>query len=139
VIVEGKPDIRSLWALMTTEHLKDAVTQLAQREDVTKNIPRDIGRWKQGDPRGGPIVQTISSWAEQHQLDAVVWTALAYKIDKEKDKVPSLEQVIARLRDAEKKKLKKPREYIQNAPKQIDTDYRRAINKEFGWKCVSEI
>ena len=58
---------------------------------------------------------------------------------KEKDQRPSLEQVISRLRDAETKKLKEPREYIEKAPRQIDTDYRRAINKEFGWTCVSEI
>jgi len=50
-----------------------------------------------------------------------------------------LDQIIARLHDAENKKLKKPREYIEKAPLQIDTDYRRAINKVFGWSCISEI
>lgn len=139
MIVEGKADIRSLWALMTTEHLEDAVSQLARRENVVANISRDIGRWKIGDPCADPIRHAISSWAVQNQLDAVVWTALAHKIKSEKDQVPTLEQVIARLQKSEKKGNKEPREYFEMAPRQIDTDYRRAINDRFGWKCRSEL
>ena len=139
VIVEGKPEICSLWAVMNTDNLEDAAAQLAQREGVTLNAKRDIGRWKIGDPCEDRIIQTISSWAIARDLDAVIWTALAYKVKKEKDKIPCLDQIIARLHDAENKKLKKPREYIEKAPPQIDTAYRRAINKVFGWSCISEI
>lgn len=139
VIVEGKPEIRSLWALLVTDDLNNAVAQLACRENVTVNVARDIGRWKAGEPCEGRIVHAISTWALDRDLDAVVWTALAYKIKKEKDQIPSLDQVIARLCDAESKQLKKPREYVEKAPQQIDTDYRRAINKVFGWSCISEI
>jgi hypothetical protein len=139
VIVEGKPEIRSLWALLVTDDLNNAVAQLARRENITANVTRDIGRWKVGEPCEGRIVHAISTWALERDLDAVVRTALAYKIKKEKDHIPSLDQVIARLRDAESKQLKKPREYVEKAPQQIDTDYRRAINKVFSWSCISEI
>jgi len=139
VIVEGKPEIRSLWALMVSDTLGDAIAELARRENVHANVKRDIGRWRMGDPCEGRIIHAISTWALERDLDAVVWTSLAYKIKKEKDQIPSVEQVIARLRDAQRKRLTKPREYIEKAPQQIDTDYRRTINKEFGWNCISGI
>jgi hypothetical protein len=139
VIVEGKPEIRSLWALLVTDDLNNAVAQLAHREGVIRNAKRDIGRWSVGDPSEGGIIQAVSKWAIERDLDAVVWTALAYRIKREKDQIPSLDQVIARLCDAESKQLKRPREYVERAPQQIDTDYRRAINKAFSWSCISEI
>ncbi len=139
VIVEGQPNVPSLWALMNAERLDEAVDLLARRENVKKNVARDIGRWKHGDSVEGQVSQSISSWAILHQLDAVVWTALGYKIVSENDQLPSLELVIARLRKAENDHLTEPREYVEKAPQQIDTGYRRAINERFGWKCTSDI
>jgi predicted metal-dependent phosphoesterase TrpH len=133
------PEVRSLWALMTTKRSEDAVRQLAERENVRAHIDRDIGRWKIGEPCRNPKLHTISAWAMKQQLEALVWTALGHKIKKEKDRISSLEEILARLRKAEAKGLTKPREYIEKAPRQIDTNFRRAINKELGWSCRSEI
>jgi hypothetical protein len=136
VIVPGKPLVRSLWAIMTVNDLEEAAAKLAVRECVTQNIARDIGRWKNGEHRHGEIYRSIAMWAEQMQLDAVVWTNLGYKVEKDNDEIPNVEKVIDKLRNAPDGK---PQEYVERAPRQIDTDCRRKINEILGWTCKSEI
>jgi hypothetical protein len=76
----------------------------------------------------------LDKWAEAHGLEAVIWTALGHKF-RGKEVAPTVEQVIEHLRSLSGKKLENTRRYIERAPRQIDTEYRRRIEAALGWTC----
>jgi hypothetical protein len=65
------------------------------------------------------------------QLDAVVWTNLGPKWDKEIGRVPSASEVVEFVR--EQGDASEAAKYVRNAPAQIDTDYRRLMVAGISW------
>jgi len=62
-----------------------------------------------------------------------VWTNLPPKFNRADERIPTAKEVLAylgKLRDEERENAK---EYVRRAPRQIDTEYRRAFEKELGW------
>lgn len=134
VIGQNAVHVRSLWALMSVNDLKLAKMELKNREGIKES---DLGFWTQGSFSTHASSETISNWAIQKELDAVIWTALPPKFEDQIGKVPTIEEVISFLRNLPHEKRKYAEEYIRNAPIQIDTDYRRIIEKEFHWTPLS--
>lgn len=66
-------------------------------------------------------------------LDAAIWTALPPKFNKEEFKIASEEDVLSYLKGLDTNARYIAEEYVRKTPVQIDTKYRRAIEKEFGW------
>jgi hypothetical protein len=138
VIVDGKPRIRTLWAVFITNDLDEAIEQLRTRESVGKDkVDTWIAKWVKGGPTGG-VDSHISRWAEGMDLDAVLWTALPPRFEGEdgvvKDGVvPKAGAVVRYLLDLPCGKYRLAEEYVRKTPAQIDTDYRRIIEKELGW------
>lgn len=130
VIEQSAEHIRSLWALMSVNDLKLAKKELKDREGINEG---DVGFWTQDSYSKHDFVGTISDWAIQKELDAVIWTALPPKFEDQKGKVPSVEEVISFLRNLPHEKRKYAEAYIRKSPRQIDTDYRRIIEKELKW------
>ena len=128
VIVPGTKPVRALWTLMDTTCLREACSQLAKREGIEHNVDTLIGRWP--DPTHYRI-PGIKKWARARHLDAVIWTALPPKFGKNTAK-PSAEHVIDYLRELHDKERADAKEYIQRAPSQIDTEYRRLIAQRLG-------
>jgi hypothetical protein len=117
---------------MDSNNLQEARDALGVRENIKeKDRPSRIGSWKRGDAAPHNIPE-LSAWAETRGVDAVVWTDLKPKFDKE-DRRPSVEDVIAHLRSLVGTQRDEVKRYIENAPSQIDTEYRRKIEAALGW------
>ena len=118
VIDQSASPVRVLWAQMLSPDLQSATQDLCNREGITGKDPFSlIGQWK----RDG--------------LDAVIWTALNPKFRGHNNVRPSADQVIEHLRELTGTQQKDAKQYIECAPRQIDTDYRRRIEAELGWSC----
>lgn len=53
-----------------------------------------------------------------------------------RDEFPSYEQVLAHIKSLNYEKRRAAEEYVRRAPAQIDTDYRRHLERDLGWKRV---
>ena len=130
VISPAARPVRSLWALMDSDSLKDAQERLQEREG-TKN-PDYIGKWSRGQ-LSPVLIPGLSEWALARNVDSVVWTALPPKFKGKNNRQPSVEDVIRHLRALPKSKRDEAEKYIRRAPPQIDTAYRRQIEVELHW------
>lgn len=130
VIVRNARPVRSLWALMNCENLKEARQKLRVREGRTKT--QYIGHWSRG-RRSPAAIPELRDWAIAKDIDSVVWTALPPKFRDENHRQPSVEEVLGHLQELPEPERKKAEEYIRQAPRQIDTAYRRWIEAEFQW------
>lgn len=140
VLTPKAPLIRSLWALVSTDDVRAARTRLGEREGVpSEKTDNRISVWN-GTQEEEPNRKRIAQWAQEKNLQAVLWTGLPPKMKGVKG-VPSSEHVIGYLRNLarEHEKFRHAERYVRMAPMQIDTEYRRAIEAEFGWTCLSEI
>jgi hypothetical protein len=64
----------------------------------------------------------------------VVWTALSPKFDRKKDgEIATAAEIAAYLATLTGTKRDEARRYVRNAPAQIDTEIRRAIEARLGW------
>ncbi len=134
VITPEKPPIRTLWALSSVNQLDDVIENLGSREDIlSKNRDKHIGRWENGTTPKNEIEKEIAGWAKEKRLDAVVWTALPPKFKGTNDVVPSIDDLIDYFKSLVIEKRQNAEMYIRKAPKQIDTEYRRNFQAEFGW------
>ena len=129
VIAPGTRPVRSLWALMDSDSLEDAIKQLKRREGTTK---RNIGDWsrKQESPADIP---KLSEWALARNIDSVVWTKLPPKFKGDDTWQPGVEDVLRYLQALTGTARDNAEEYVRRAPRQIDTDYRRRIEAELHW------
>jgi len=136
VIQPNALPVRLLWALMHLTNLKTAKEALRNREGITtKGWESKIGSWQMGGPAPTAMPE-LPNWAEAHGLDAAIWTALGPRFNGE-EVAPSVDQVInylGRLTGATRENAKL---YVERAPRQIDTEYRRRIEAVLGW-AISE-
>lgn len=128
VLVAGAQPVQVLWALLTTPSLLDAREALRQREST---VLRHIGFWPTAGEPDSDISRIIGNWAQERNLDGVVWTALPPKWNGQSGVVPTVEQVLHFFRgvsagsDAER--------YVRRTPPQVQTAYRERIEAELGW------
>lgn len=130
VMVPDGPRVQSLWVLMDTQCHKEAVEALRKREGTVR---KHIGCWTRGEHSPDPIPE-LAEWADERNLDYVVWTALPPKFNDQNGIVPSPEDVVKHLRELPGDARKRAEQYIRKAPPQIDTLYRRRIEEELHWK-----
>jgi hypothetical protein len=133
VIEEATRPSRSLWALMDATNLASACAALREREGCKA---QHVASWSRGQAGAAPI-PGLDGWAQIHQIDAVVWTALPPKIGTEERK-PSEQEVVAYLGQLSGAVRDKAEQYIRRAPAQVDTPYRRAFETAFGWTAQPE-
>ena len=124
--------VRVLWAHMVPTNLQAAKEALRDRENIgSKDWEAKIGAWQQGN--SGPVIMPdLPKWAEARGVEAAIWTALRPKFNNE-DISPSAEQVITYLRSLSGTARDNAKRYIERAPRQIDTEYRRQIEAALGW------
>jgi len=109
-----------------------AVRALCVREGIAdEKCSSWIGSWERG-CRAPDNIADLPVWAEGHEIDAVVWTALGPRFEN-KTRSPSADEVIDYLRGLREPLRTRARQYIEQAPRQIDTDYRRQIEAALGW------
>jgi len=117
--------------LNARENLRTREVTLTERIGFA-TIPRcESGCW--GDPA---ILERILGWGKKKGLDAVVWTGLKENSERFRKKTGmelNEDNIIKYLKSLTGEKLENAREYIQKAPKQIDTKLRRRIQQELSW------
>jgi hypothetical protein len=126
--------VRLLWAHMFPVELSVARKALRDREGIKgADWASRIGSWQFGNE--APVhIPDLPKWAEAHGLDAAVWTALEPRfLGKDGDTSPSIDEVIDYLRGLVDPVLEHAKEYIERAPRQIDTNFRRQIETAMGW------
>jgi hypothetical protein len=132
IIDPNASPVRLLWAHMLSVDLASAKRALRDREGITaKEWESTIGSWQRGEPAPASIPE-LARWADAHGLDAAIWTALEPKFDN-RDVSPSADQVIQYLRKLTGTARDSAKQYIERAPRQIDTEYRRRIEADLGW------
>jgi hypothetical protein len=138
VITPGSDPVRSLWSPLRLANLEAARSALGSRECPKKADPKEcVGYWPGGDTEND-VTPLIQRWAERLAIDAVVWTCLPPKSDRgERDK-PGEEEVISRLKKLGYFNGKAAERCIRMTPRQIDTAYRRRIERELGWTPSAE-
>jgi hypothetical protein len=134
VIDRNASPVRLLWAQMESLNLPEAREALRDREQLTaKEWTSHIGSWQRGDDVP-EILPGIAKWADARDVEAVVWTALGPKFKgKDQGQSASAEEVIAHLSALTGPQRDHARQYIERAPRQIDTVYRRRIKASLGW------
>lgn len=128
VISEGAPPTTALWANLRTTSLPEAMDMLRTREGFPTN--RWIGRWPSAEVR--QVSSTIEQWANEKNLQGVVWTAAPPKWNGINGAAPTLEEAIGWLRSLGDD-AKDAREYVVRAPKTVRTPFRATFEKELGW------
>lgn len=118
-----------LWSVLATDSLEQACSALREREQIPAEREDGIGVYRVEASSTGPLAQ----WASERQIDALIWTALPPRFRSE-GRLPTSEDALAYLRSLTGDKLEHARDYIRQVPAQIDTPYRRDIQKQLGWK-----
>jgi len=133
VIAEGAPTVTTLWAALAVDSLDHAKQVLAVREGISdRNLRHSIGYWSPAGPSDHPQAAAIGKWAAARGFDGAVWTALKPKMGEDAH-FPSEEEIVRHLRGLTGSTLDAAKEYVELAPRQIATPYRRAIERTLGW------
>lgn len=133
VITKDAKPLRTLWALMATDDLNKSVDSLRIREGISKERMGDkISTVTKEEETTHEIKLSVKNWLINLKLDAAIWTNLPARFDGV-ERVPTEEEIIKYLHALDVNKSALAEEYIRKAPRQIDTDYRRSIEREFGW------
>jgi hypothetical protein len=134
VIDPGRSPVRVLWAQMFSADLSSAKQALVDRECIRgKDWSSRIGSWQRGEA-APPNIPDLPIWSEAHGLDAVIWTALGPKFQRQ-NVSPSADRVIEYLRGLMGTQRENAKRYIERTPRQIDTEYGRRIEAALGWSC----
>jgi len=78
----------------------------------------------------------VSAGAAARGATGAVWPRLPPRWDGQDGQAPCIEAAIAYLRGLTGGRLDRARDYIERAPRQVDTDYRRRIEAELGWRAA---
>jgi hypothetical protein len=136
VLHQDAPLVRSLWALMPVPSLAEAREKLALREGIKDTrIAQDIGSWSQGSPEV-PVIAGLAIWAAARGIGHVVWTDLPPKFAGTAGRVPTADEVVQHLAGLKGPTRDVAERYIRRTPRQVDTDYRRAIEARLGWTAL---
>ena len=124
--------VQALWAKIRTDDLASAVAVLAEREGIgQKSTPKFIGTWSIGQPEPS-LIHGLKNWAKANAIDHVIWTALPPKFNDDQLRA-SPEQVLTYLKSLTGNTRDLAEEYVRNAPLQIRTQFRQAIEDMLQW------
>lgn len=132
VVDSSASSVRVLWALMLPTELQIAKEALRDREGIPgTSWESRIGSWQRGGAAPASMPD-LPDWAQGRGLDAVVWTALGPRF-KGQDRLPSANEIVDYLRSCTGTVRESAERYVRQAPRQIDTEFRRRIEAELGW------
>ncbi len=139
VICPGRTRVPTRWAFLDVPDIRSAKQALAVREwERAPNNPRwvaeNIGFWElTTGARHGMESDTIAAWASGKGFAGVVWTNLPCKFNGANGTMPSEDDVVDSLCSLGGKQRDLAKEYVCNAPREVDTLYRRRIARDLGW------
>ncbi len=133
------PLVRSMWKPLLAANLNEARKVLGLRESPQSSKPEScVDYWPRGS-KNRAVARWVGQWAKGLNIEAVVWTNLPPRFECKDGRIPTAEEVVSYLRRRQGEQREKAEEYIRKAPRQIDTNYRRTIERELGWSCLSPV
>ncbi len=129
IIPESISTVQSLWTLFSVPTTDQAFEALRRRENTSSG---NIAMWSKANPKNNNQ-RDISKWAENANVEAVIWTVLPPKFNGIDGNIPTIDEAIIYLRQLPLEKKNKAEEYVRMAPRQVKTPYRRHFETEFGW------
>lgn len=137
VICPDSPRVRTYWTLLDVPDIRTACERLANREyerATAKWAETNIGFWDRASgAKKGLEADTVAAWADGLMLGGVVWTSLPCGFKKSRGVMPSSAEIIAFLENLGPDDKPGAEGYVRQAPPQIDTPYRRRIERELRW------
>lgn len=134
VIVPGREEVRTLFAISNFVELDHAILDLACREECPKSR---IGYFVKSDGHSQSkfkIQNNIEPWIKQKdEIDAVIWTDLSMNFKEKINLEFTEDNAINYLRYLPNEIKIKAEQYIRRAPSIIDTSLRKIIEKDFNW------
>ena len=131
VLEATAPAVRSLWAIMDATDMAAAREALRMREGVPKGSADRIGSWLVGEATP-QLIADLPAWANAMGIHGVVWTALPAKYS-DIERTPTEDEVVSYLGQLTGAKRANAERYVRQAPRQIDTPYRRRIEAVLQW------
>ena len=143
VIHPDSLEVGTYWAVSELETLKEARQNLRLREAADLKDIHSLtlhGRGERAIPK--QVLAKIRAWLRnQDNVQAAIWTGLPSNWERERQgrkfSVEGAVQYISELeraRDEAKAAYDRAREYVSNAPSQIQTSVRKIIQQKKGWK-----
>ena len=141
VITQNGTVVKTYFAFSNYDNLEEAVLNLAVREGSGRG---QIGSYDKSDNTFSKEVffkNNILEWINYTDIDAVIWTNLGENWEIKNDNKEVIEEIVPDLRIDYIKNLKGNKsalaeEYIRRTPVQIQTHYRKLIEKELGWTPI---
>jgi hypothetical protein len=141
VIHPRSPNQRTYWALSQFGTPEDARENLRVREGtVARHIHSLTKDGKETGEMGREVATKIREWlSTQQHLQAAVWTGLPSNWNDHRghaftpDDAVVYANELERARDAARADYDRAREYVSNAPSQIQTPARKLLREKMGW------
>ncbi len=140
VLHPGADPVPVLWIIAAHTKVNSAIRNLACREDTNVGNIGYVVIKNENDSRSriDAVKFTITTWAKERGLDAVVWTDLASNFRELRHVDFTPENAINYLKELKKDDLSEAEAYIRYAPNQISTSARIEIEKALAWKCMDD-
>lgn len=137
------PNVQTCWCLLKVTDLNEAKRALGVREHPEATgrwIEKYIGFWhcSGASASEGKEFERIGKWAEENEIEGVVWTNLPCKFGGVNGTMPSAKDALTYLRNLNGDARTKAEAYVRQAPAQIDTEYRRLFVKELNWTPLAK-
>jgi hypothetical protein len=132
VICDTNKFSKVYWALMSNDNITDAIESLRAREGTSKTHIHHVSQFEKVD-NSNEIKKIIHDWLIKNSLDSAIWTGLPPKFEGVERK-PTCSEIIKYLKDLNSSSYDRAKEYIENTPIQIETEYKEKIGVELKWK-----
>lgn len=123
------PQVPVYWAFLDAPTPHAATLALREREQIPDERVDGTGSLL----ITGDAVGALASWARERDIDALIWTALPPRLGRSEGRIPGAEEAVAYLDSLTGETRTHARRYIEQVPAQIDTPYRRVIQRYLGW------
>lgn len=134
IICCGYLEVVSLYAVSSFDNLALACNNLRLREGTAMH---HIGffNFQNGDKQikkeNECILPNLFLWQQHKDIDAVIWTDLASNFEQRTGLAYTIENVRIHLQKLDTESFQSAKRYVENAPTQINTNYRHEIKSIF--------
>lgn len=128
-------DVTTLYARSGCDNLNDAIENLIERECISISNKYKIGffnmtnntecEWSRS--HHPTACDRIKAWAQEHNCEAVIWTALSSNFEEKRGEPFSTVAALRYVNGLAIEVKHRALEYIQNAPHEVDTPFRRLV------------
>ncbi len=141
VITENGTKVPVLYTLSNYHNLEEAVLNLAVREGSGRNSIGSYDKNKDTFSSKFQFEDEIKNWIKNTDFDAVIWTNLGENWNIKNEKGDIIRQIEPERRIEYLKELKGntsviAEEYIRRTPIEINTDFRKEIEKKLNWTFI---